>query len=66
MDSQSSTQILRTSALLFVDISGSTALADTVGDLEAHARIDQRLRRLQGAVTDHGGQIVKSVGEGLM
>jgi adenylate cyclase len=66
MDSQSSTQILRTSALLFVDISGSTALADAVGDLEAHARIDQRLRRLQSATTDHGGQIVKSVGDGLM
>jgi adenylate cyclase len=66
MDSPSSTQILRTSALLFVDISGSTALAEAVGDQEAHARIDQRLRRLQGAATDHGGQVVKSVGDGLM
>ena len=66
MDSQSSTQILRTSALLFVDISGGTALAEVVGDQEAHARIDQRLRLLQGAATDHGGQVVRSVGDGLM
>ena len=66
MDSQSTTQVLRTSALLFVDISGSTALYEGLGDQEAHARIDQRLRLLQRAVADHGGQVVKSMGDGLM
>ena len=54
------------SALLFVDISGSTSLYESLGDKEAHARIDQRLRLLQRAATEHGGQVVKSMGDGLM
>ncbi len=66
MDSHSTTQVLRTSALLFVDISGSTALYEELGDQEAHSRIDQRLRLLQRAAADHGGQVVKSMGDGLM
>lgn len=66
MDSQTTTQVLRMSALLFVDISGSTALYETLGDHEAHSRIDQRLRLLQRAATEHGGQVIKSMGDGLM
>jgi len=54
------------SALLFVDISGSTALYESLGDQEAHSRIDQRLRLLQRAAVEHGGQVVKSMGDGLM
>jgi class 3 adenylate cyclase len=56
----------RVSALLFVDISGSTRLYEELGDQTAHARIDQRLRQLQRAVAEHGGQVVKSLGDGLM
>ena len=67
MDNQATTtQVLRTSALLVVDISGSTRLYEELGDQEAHARIDQRLRLLQRAAADHGGQVVKSMGDGLM
>jgi class 3 adenylate cyclase len=66
MDGQVSLQGPRASALLFVDISGSTRLYEDLGDQQAHARIDQRLRLLQRAVTDHGGQVVKSMGDGLM
>lgn len=66
MDSQTTTQVLRMSALLFVDISGSTALYESLGDQEAHARIDQRLRLLHRAAAEHGGQVVKSMGDGLM
>ena len=67
MDNQdTTTQVLRTSALLVVDISGSTRLYEELGDQEAHARIDQRLRLLQRAAADHGGQVVKSMGDGLM
>jgi class 3 adenylate cyclase len=66
MDSQATTQVLRMSALLFVDISGSTSLYESLGDQEAHARIDHRLRLLQRAAADHGGQVVKSMGDGLM
>jgi class 3 adenylate cyclase len=66
MDSQTTTQVLRMSALLFVDISGSTALYESLGDKEAHARIDQRLRLLDRAAADHGGQVVKRMGDGLM
>jgi class 3 adenylate cyclase len=66
MDSQTTTQVLRMSALLFVDISGSTALYESLGDQEAHARIDQRLRLLDRAAAEHGGQVVKSMGDGLM
>ena len=54
------------SALLFVDISGSTSLYESLGDKEAHARIDQRLRLLQRAAIEHGGQVVKRMGDGLM
>ena len=39
---------------------------EELGDQEAHARIDQRLRLLQRAAADHGGQVVKSMGDGLM
>jgi class 3 adenylate cyclase len=66
MDSQATAPAPRTSALLFVDISGSTRLYEELGDQQAHARIDQRLRLLQRATADHGGQVVKSMGDGLM
>jgi class 3 adenylate cyclase len=56
----------RASALLFVDISGSTRLYEDLGDQVAHASIDQRLRQLQRGVTDHGGRVIKSLGDGLL
>lgn len=66
MDGQATALAPRTSALLFVDISGSTRMYEELGDQQAHARIDQRLRLLQRAAADHGGQVVKSMGDGLM
>lgn len=67
MDSQAATRRgPRSSALLFVDISGSTRLYEDLGDQQAHAHIDHRLRLLQRAAADHGGQVVKSMGDGLL
>lgn len=52
--------------VLFTDIEGSTALNERIGDrawVKLIARHDQLVQRL---VTQHGGQVVKSQGDGFM
>jgi class 3 adenylate cyclase len=56
----------RTRAVLFVDVTGSTRLYEDLGDEKAHARIDQRLRRIERVAGENGGRIVKHLGDGLM
>jgi adenylate cyclase len=56
----------RTCAVLFVDISGSTRLYEALGDAEALQQINGCLRLLLDATDQHGGQLVKHTGDGLM
>src|SRR4051812_48593976 len=52
--------------ILFTDVVGSTALYDRRGDDAADARRALHFAALRGAIAEHGGREVKSVGEGLM
>jgi class 3 adenylate cyclase len=53
-------------SVMFIDVSGSTALYESVGDQQALSRVEQCLSIL-GRVTDEfSGRIVKSMGDGLM
>ncbi|MCX7892510.1 MAG: adenylate/guanylate cyclase domain-containing protein [Burkholderiales bacterium] len=53
-------------AILFVDISGSTRLYETLGDAAALARVEHCLATLERATRAAGGRVVKSMGDGLM
>lgn len=59
-------KVPRTRALLFADVTGSTRLYEDLGDEQAHARIDGCLRRIERAVADAGGRVIKHLGDGLM
>jgi class 3 adenylate cyclase len=52
--------------ILFTDIVGSTELLDRLGDAAAHELVRRHFSLLRGVVADHGGQEVKSLGDGLM
>ncbi len=56
----------RTLAVVFADISGSTALYETLGDREAHRVIDRVLGVLRSTAVEFRGRIVKSIGDELM
>jgi hypothetical protein len=56
----------RTCAVLFVDISDSTRLYEALGDAEAVEQINSCLRRLVDAMDQHGGELVKHTGDGLL
>lgn len=52
--------------IMFTDVVDSAALADLIGDHEWHARIDAHLAEVTKIVTDTGGTLVKSLGDGTM
>lgn len=52
-------------ALLFADLRGFTTLADTAG-LDLIARLDRHLEAMADPVTDHGGEVLKFLGDGLL
>ncbi len=52
--------------LLFTDLVGSTELLETLGDDAAEAVRRSHFRLLRDVVAAHGGQEVKSLGDGLM
>ncbi len=53
-------------AILFADISGSTRLYELLGDSDARLRIADCLRRLEEVVVEHGGKVVKTIGDEVM
>jgi class 3 adenylate cyclase len=55
-----------TRAILFVDISGSTRLYETLGDVLALARVGHSLEVVSRACHDCGGRVVKTMGDGAM
>ena len=52
--------------IMFTDIVDSSALAAAMGDAEWVRLIDAHFRRVEAIVTEHGGTLVKSLGDGTM
>jgi adenylate cyclase len=52
--------------VLFVDITGSTSLAERLGGLGIHRFLDQTFRLLSGPVVDYRGEVLGYVGDGLI
>ncbi len=53
-------------AILFADISGSTALYEKLGDTAAQAQIGLRLEKIATVVTAHKGKVIKTIGDEIM
>lgn len=53
-------------AILFADISGSTALYDKLGDQKARWLITRCLAMLRGAMETHNGKLIKTIGDEIL
>jgi class 3 adenylate cyclase len=53
-------------ALLFSDLTGSTALYERVGDAKAFAIVEDHFRIAESEIARHGGAIVKTMGDAVM
>ncbi|MBI3919702.1 MAG: adenylate/guanylate cyclase domain-containing protein [Betaproteobacteria bacterium] len=52
--------------MMFIDVSGSTALYESIGDQQALARVERCLSILSRIAEEFSGRVVKSMGDGLM
>ena len=52
--------------VLFADLRGSTALYETLGNAEATSVVTHCVNALAAPVNNHHGQVVKTLGDGLM
>jgi adenylate cyclase len=52
--------------VLFVDIAGSTTLAERLGGLGIHRFLDKTFRTLTGAVIDYRGEVLNYVGDEII
>jgi len=55
-----------TGCVLFADVSGSTKLYETVGDAQAHAAVELCVRLFSALTQQHGGRVVKTIGDEVM
>lgn len=55
-----------TGCVLFADVSGSTKLYETVGDAAAHAAIDLCVKLFANITGEHGGRVIKTIGDEVM
>jgi len=53
-------------AILFADISGSTRLYETLGDVAARQKVARCFSVLTAVTHQHGGTVVKTTGDGVM
>lgn len=53
-------------ALLFTDLAGSTAMYERVGQARAFRLVQDHFRVLDGAIRDHHGTMVKTIGDAVM
>jgi class 3 adenylate cyclase len=53
-------------AVLFADVSGSTALYDTLGDVRARSIVARCIAVMTEATQRHGGTLVKTIGDEVM
>jgi len=56
----------RQAAVLFADVAGSTKLYESLGDAEALETINRVLDVMRQVCEDHGGRIVKTIGDEAM
>jgi adenylate cyclase len=56
----------RPQTILFADVSGSTRLFETKGDLEARRLIAAVLEALTTICQQHGGRVIKTIGDEIM
>jgi class 3 adenylate cyclase len=59
------TQVLERT-VLFADLRGSTSMYETLGNAEATTVVTQSVALLARVIEEHGGQVVKTLGDGLM
>jgi adenylate cyclase len=59
------TQVLQRT-VLFADLRGSTSMFETLGNADATAVVTRSVALLARVVAAHGGQVVKTLGDGLM
>lgn len=52
--------------VVFVDVEGSTALIDRVGDVAGIEAVDRQLNSVRERIGSYGGREVKSLGDGVM
>src|SRR5690348_3793840 len=52
--------------VLFADVSGSTKLYEAVGDAAAHAAIDLCVKLFAAITEQHGGRVIKTIGDEVM
>ncbi len=52
--------------MLFADLRGSTSMYETLGNADATAVVTQSVALLARIVINHGGRVVKTLGDGLM
>ena len=52
--------------VLFADLRGSTSMYETLGNADATTVVTQSVALLARVVAEHGGQVVKTLGDGLM
>jgi adenylate cyclase len=55
-----------TGCVLFADVSGSTKLYEAVGDAAAHAAIDLCVKLFGNITEQHGGRVIKTIGDEVM
>ena len=60
------TQQTENLAILFADISGSTALYDKLGDERARAIVARCVALMSGEVAPQGGTVIKTIGDEIM
>ncbi len=53
-------------AIMFVDIEGSTRLYEKLGDIEAEQTIDRCLSAISSVIKKHKGKIIKTIGDEVM
>ncbi len=52
--------------VLFADLRGSTAMYESLGNTDATAVITRSVGLVAGVVRHHGGQVIKTLGDGLL
>lgn len=52
--------------IMFTDIADSSVLAETLGDTSWSVAVSRHLKQVEVIVTDHGGTLVKTLGDGTM
>lgn len=57
---------VRSIALVFTDLSGSTAMYEELGDARAFAVVRDHFAVLRKAAADHDGTVVKTIGDAVM